>query len=87
MKFCCGCLFKSLENSRSLNQNRNMPAEARRAIVDFGNPFLGFLYGVLLIAGTVGGFFVWDGLATGGVHRTFIVAGQSTQFPILAAWR
>ena len=87
MKFFRGCLFKSLKNSRSLNQNRNLTAEARRAVVDFGNSFLGFLYGVLLIAGTVGGFFVWDGLATGGAHRTFIVAGQGTQFPILAAWR
>ena len=48
-----------------------MPAEVgtERAVVDVGNPLMGFLLGALLIAGTMGSFFLWDGYQGGGTAK------------------
>ena len=55
-----------------------MPAEpdTERAIVDVGNPLMGFLLGASLIAGTMGSFFLWDSYQGGGTAKPAIVKGH-----------
>jgi hypothetical protein len=55
-----------------------LPAEpdTERAIVDVGNPLMGFLLGALLIAGTMGSFFLWDKYQGGGDAKAGIMMSQ-----------
>ena len=47
-----------------------------RAIVNLGNPLAGLLLGALMIAATMGGFFIWDNYQSGADARAAIIAGQ-----------
>jgi hypothetical protein len=43
---------------------------------NFGNPLAGFLLGALMIATTMGGFFVWDNYQGGADAKAVISTGQ-----------
>ena len=45
--------------------------------VDIGNPAMGLVFGALLVAGTTGGFFLWEYYQKGVDAKAAIVAAQS----------
>jgi hypothetical protein len=48
-----------------------------RAVVDVGNPLMGILLGVLLIAGTMAALFLWQSHQDGAVAEPVVVTAQS----------
>jgi len=47
-----------------------------RAVVNLGNPLAGLLLGALMIAATMGGFFILDNYQSGADAKAAIIAGQ-----------
>jgi len=50
--------------------------DSDRVDVNLGNPLAGFLLGALMIAGTMGGFFLWDNYQDAANARTVISTGR-----------
>ena len=48
-----------------------------RVTVDIGNPAMGLVFGALLVAGSTGGFFLWEYYQNGVDAKAVIVTAQS----------
>jgi hypothetical protein len=88
-EFYPNCLQTSSLNSRNLKRRRDVLAESDldKVIVDVGNPVLGILLGMLVIAGTMGSYYLWDYYQNGADVSPSIVTsenGQPTAFPKVA---
>jgi hypothetical protein len=51
--------------------------DSDRAVVNFGNPLAGLLLGALMIAATMGGFFVWDNYQASADAMESVLADQN----------
>ena len=51
--------------------------ESERVTVDVGNPAKGIVFGILLIAATTGGFFLWESYQGGADARAAVATARS----------
>lgn len=76
--FCHSSLRTSSRNSRRLKLR--LPArpgpDSDRTVVDLGNPLAGLLLGALMIAATMGGFFLWDNYQSGADAKAIVLIGE-----------
>jgi hypothetical protein len=51
-------------------------SDSDSAVVDFGNPLAGLLLGALMIAATMGGYFLWDNYQSGADAKATVLIGE-----------
>ncbi len=56
---------------------KSIQPDSDRAVVNLGNPLTGLLLGALMIAATMGGFFMWDNYQSGADAKATVLADQN----------
>ena len=68
-----GFLTGKIDEFAKFKRPQSGTIDADHVTVDVGNPIMGFVFGVLLIAATAGSFFLWESYQGGANARAAVV--------------